>query len=216
MAEGLRYSAANLREMRATQAFYDQNASSYFAQTSAIDMSSLYTRFLQHVRPRGRILDAGSGSGRDTVEFVKRGYEVDAFDASGSLCKLSAKLTGIETKHLRFQEFSSSPQYDGIWACASLLHVPEADLSDTIRRLVGALKPEGILYVSFKYGSGERISEDGRFYTDLNEPILRALFKPFPDMKLVDVWISAGEGALADKDQWLNAIARKTLGKPNK
>lgn len=192
-----------------TSKYYDRHAQAYFETTLRIDMSDLHDRFLRYIPPRGRILDAGSGSGRDTLAFLRRGYEVEAFDSSPDLCDLSTRLTGVHTRVLRFQEFESPPRYDGIWACASLLHLREEELQDAVSRLVRALKPRGALYVSFKHGSGERIADDGRFYTDLNEQSLRRLFAAFPDMTLTEVWISGGEGTVRGKDEWLNAIALK-------
>lgn len=197
------------RNEEATRRYYDRNARTYSEVTARIDMSAVYHRFLRHVPPGGLILDAGSGSGRDTVALIERGYEVEAFDSSPELCELSTQLTGIRTRILRFQEFESPPRYDGVWACASLLHVPQTDLHDAIKRLTKALKPGGVLYMSFKLGSGERIADDGRFYTDMDEQNLRELFTAFPDMALIDIWISAGEGTLHGKDAWLNAIALK-------
>jgi SAM-dependent methyltransferase len=199
----------------ATCQYYSRNARAYFEATAAIDMSAVYDRFLRHVSPAGRILDAGSGSGRDTRAFILRGYEVEAFDASPELCDLSTRLSGIRARVLRFQEFESPPRFDGVWACASLLHVPRAHLHEAVKRLVNALKPGGALYMSFKYGCKERIADDGRFYTDMDEQSVRDLFAVFRDMTVIDVWISAGEGTHHGKEAWLNAIALKLAERDN-
>jgi SAM-dependent methyltransferase len=202
-----------LEDEIATRNYYDYHAQAYVEATLRIDMRVIYDRFLKHIRPRGRILDAGSGSGRDTLAFLERGYEVEAFDSSPTLCALSTRLTGIQTRLLRFQDFESLPRYDGIWACASLLHVPKEDLQDAVGRLIRALNPNGALYVSFKKGSGERMSDDGRFYLDLDEPSLRRIFANFQSVRLVDVWVSGGEGAKRGKDEWLNAIGLRSSDK---
>lgn len=196
-----------LEKEETTRHYYDREARTYYEATTPINMSAVYDRFLSYVPSAGRILDAGSGSGRDTLAFINRGNEVEAFDASPKLCELSTRLTGIRARVLRFQEFESPPRYNGVWACASLLHVPRADLHDAIKRLVRALKPRGVLYMSFKYGSGERVADDGRFYTDMDEEGLSELFAAFPGMAVIDVWISTGEGTYRGKDAWLNAIA---------
>ena len=196
-------------EEKATQDFYESNARAYFDTTVRVDMSRLYERFLPHVPAHGRILDAGSGSGRDTLAFLEQGYEVNAFDASLTLCALSTQLTGVKARVLRFQDFESPPLYDGIWACASFLHLHACDLLDAVRRLIGALKLGGALYISFKYGSGERISDDGRFYLDLDEPTMRRIFSEIPQIVLADVWISKGENPHQERVEWLNAIALK-------
>ena len=134
---------------RVTREYYDHHAKMYCEATCRVDMSGLYNRFLRYLPSNGLILDAGSGSGRDTLAFLKFGYKVEAFDSSPALCNLSTRLTGIQTRYLRFQGFKSSTRYDGIWACASLLHVPQKELQDVVGRLVRAIVPGGVLYVSF-------------------------------------------------------------------
>lgn len=199
-----------LKEEQRTNDYYEKNAAAYFEMTLRVDMTGIYDRFLGYVPEGGLILDAGSGSGRDTLAFLKRDYEVEAFDASAALCELSTRMTGIPARVLTFQEFERPPRYDGIWACASLLHVPKDELQDAVTRLIGALKPGGALYVSFKHGSGERISEDRRFYLDLDEATLRELFATFSDIELAEIWCSGGEGTQYGKDVWVNAIVLKT------
>src|SRR5262245_13291312 len=150
-----------------TADFYDEHAEEYVASTLDLDLAALYSRFTHYLAKGNTLLDAGSGSGRDTLAFLAKGYDVDAFDSSKALCQLSTRLTAVATRHLRFQEFSDTAKYDGIWACASLLHVPKVELLDAIRRLVRGLRPRGVIYMSFKYGTRERTSHDGRFYTDM-------------------------------------------------
>jgi SAM-dependent methyltransferase len=192
-----------------TTAYYDRHAQAYFNATRSVNMSALYEQFLPYVPPGGRILDAGSGSGRDTFAFVQMGYDVDAFDASASLAELSSRLTGVKTQVVRFQEFESGPVYDGIWACASLLHVSPQELEGALGKLVRAMKPDAALYVSVKHGNGQRTASDGRLFVDLNRAQLGSLFARFRDLTLSKVWVSGGEGLLQGKDEWLNAIALK-------
>ncbi|GMV63192.1 MAG: hypothetical protein AMXMBFR74_23600 [Parvibaculum sp.] len=192
-----------------TSKYYEEQASAYSAATLGVDMSEVYVRFLRYLPKHARILDAGSGSGRDTLAFKERGYDVDAFDASPSLCALSTELTGVPARVQRFQEFESELLYEGIWACASLLHVPSNELPDAFRRLVQVLRSGGALYISFKHGPGERYSEDGRFYLDMNEARLRTVLGNIAGMDLAEIWISQGEGGHRGKDAWINAILVK-------
>lgn len=204
-------SAKSSRSKKETQTleYYERNADTYFRTTLDTDVSALHERFLRHLPAGAHILDAGSGSGRDTLAFLQRGYVVSAFDSSPALCELSTRLTGVRTHVLRFQDLEDVEEYDGIWACASLLHVQEADLPDTIARLVRALKPGGALYMSFKHGRGERVAEDGRFFTDLTGKHLRRILKTIPGVRLEELWISSGEGKFQGQDEWLNAILLK-------
>lgn len=201
------------RDRSRTTDFYNENAERYAAATRHVDMSAIYDRFLPLVRTGGRILDAGSGSGRDTLAFLGRGFAVDAFDAAPELCVASTRLTGVNTQLLRFQDFRSAPAYDGIWACASLLHVPTDELQDVFGRLFTALEPGGVFYASFKHGNGERTAPDGRYFVDMNEQNLHRYLSAFPDIRIEEVWISEGEGSCSGKDEWINLIATKRGGR---
>jgi SAM-dependent methyltransferase len=195
-----------------TDQYYRDHALAYAESTLGVDMSEIYGRFLGYLPRSAKILDAGSGSGRDTLAFKNLGYNVDAFDASPALCAFSTQLTGVPARVQTFQDFESEPVYDGIWACASLLHVRADELDDAVRRLVHALKPEGALYMSFKHGSGERLSADGRFYLDMDEERLRAVLNDVADAHLSEIWVSHGEGSRRGRDAWLNAILVRTPG----
>ena len=148
--------------------YYDEHAEDFVAGTENADMRECRERFLCYLKAGQKILDAGCGSGRDVIAFREAGYEVDAFDASAAICRIASEKTGIEVKQMRFEELEGANQYDGIWACASLLHVKPEDLPDVLQRLCRLLKTEGILYVSLKDGSAER-EKDGRYFHDLTE-----------------------------------------------
>ncbi|WP_410495530.1 class I SAM-dependent methyltransferase [Cellulosilyticum sp. ST5] len=161
--------------MKKTQDFYNQNATEFFEGTVAADMTQNYTLFLECLPKGAKILDAGCGSGRDSLAFKKLGYEVTAIDGSEELCKLASEYIGQEVKHMQFQELDFENEFDGIWACATLLHIPRRKLPEVIERLVKALKTDGVLYASFKYGvfQGER---KGRYFCDLTEEKAEELF----------------------------------------
>ena len=78
------------------------------------------------------ILDAA----RDAIQniFLSQGYRVDAVDGSAELCKLASEYTGIEVKHAFFNELEQTEQYDGIWACSSILHLPLDELKEVMRK----------------------------------------------------------------------------------
>lgn len=192
-----------------TRDYYERNAERYFKATRDADLSVLYSRFTRWLPKGASILDAGSGSGRDTFAFLRRGYAVSAFDSSPALCELSTRLTGVRTRVLLFQELEDEEEYDGIWACAALLHVPGTELPDAIARLIRALKPGGVLYMSFKHGTGEHVTEDGRFFTDMTDSRLRRMLQALPGVKLEEFWITTGEGQFQGQGEWLNALVSK-------
>jgi SAM-dependent methyltransferase len=130
--------------------YYQHNAGTFFADTVEVAMTPLYRHFLPLLPDRGRILDAGCGSGRDAKAFSALGHQVTAFDASPALIALAERNLGQPVHCLRFQDITWQDSFDGIWACASLLHVPAVELPDAMQRLCRALEPGGILYASFK------------------------------------------------------------------
>lgn len=195
--------------LQQSQRYYAENADTYAESTLDFNLSPLYKKFLALVPKGGLILDAGSGSGRDTLAFIEQGYLVEAFDASSELADISSRLTGLSTQVLRFQDFSEIDRYDGIWACASLLHVPKDELASVLLRLINGLKTDGVFYMSFKHGSSERIADDGRFYNDLSRDEMITLLSKIDNIRIEDVWLTEGESRLKGKGDWVNAIVKK-------
>jgi 2-polyprenyl-3-methyl-5-hydroxy-6-metoxy-1,4-benzoquinol methylase len=190
-----------------TLSFYQQNAEDFFNATVGVDMASLYAPFLERITPQGKILDAGCGSGRDSKAFKTLGFDVEAFDATPEMVALAAKYSGVAVRQLTFADLVERERYDGIWCCASLLHVPVTELPDAMQRLADALKPGGTWYVSFKYGSDER-EKEGRHFTDLNEKALEALVSQLPDIEVVAMWQTQDKRPERN-ETWLNALMRK-------
>ena len=189
--------------------YYRRNAEAFFGDTVKVDMTPLYQRFLPRLLHRAAILDAGCGSGRDASAFARLGHSVTAFDASPALISLAESVLDQPVQCLRFQDITWQKQFDGIWACASLLHVPAAELPDVMERLCAALKPGGVLYASFKYGSGER-EHHGRRFTDLDEPGLAALLRQVPGLEEVETWTTGDLRPGREAEHWLNTLLRKT------
>lgn len=189
--------------------FYERNADVFYDDTITADMAPIYGRFLPRVKPGGKILDAGCGSGRDTLAFLERGYQVDAFDGSSEMVRRASELTGIKVKQLLFESMVETPlaaQYDAIWCCASLLHVERDALPSVMGALRGALTSGGIMYLSFKYGETDRV-KDGRKFTDLNEEGLVQILATVSGCELDDCWVT-NDRRPGRSDSWLNAIVR--------
>ena len=193
--------------MDRTLRYYAENAKAFMMDSRDADLRMIRERFLKELQPGTAILDFGCGSGRDTKAFLERGYHVTAIDGSPELCRLASAYTGIPVRQMLFTELSDVKTYDGIWACASILHVPSAELPKVFRRLIAALKPGGVMYASFKYGTFEG-DRNGRWFTDFTEEKFTAFLKQFPELTIKDQWISADVRPGRENEQWLNVILR--------
>lgn len=192
--------------------YYDHHAVTFIATTREVDMSDARGRFLAAVpsRPDGpaRILDSGSGSGRDALAFRVLGYDMKAFDASPAMVSATQAHASVPTRLMRFEEFTWEHPFDGIWACASLLHVSDADLPGVVDRLADHLVPDGALYLSFKRGTGERV-KDGRRFTDMTAETLAALLDRSGVFGEPDIWESRDCRPDRASELWVNAVVVK-------
>ena len=188
--------------------FYEKNAEAYAALTVKADMSRAYEKFLAYLSLGAKVLDAGCGSGRDSLFFMRQGYRVTMLDASAAMCRCAEKLTGQKALHKTFAEIIFEKQFDGIWANASLLHVPEQELEKVLKILHRALKDDGVLYASWKYGEAER--RDGeRFYCDMTEEKLKKLLRRTGCFVCKEVWVSEDVLPLHREQRWLNVVLGK-------
>lgn len=194
--------------MSRTIEYYQHHAESFIEDTRQVDMTALHRQFLSYLADGASILDAGCGSGRDSFAFHQGGYQVCAFDASEAMVNATTEYAGVETHLATFDSFSSAKKFDGIWACASLLHVPQLGLPQAMANLVTHLKPHGVIYLSFKYGSGER-EHNGRRFTDMDETGLDKLIAPFTDLAVKERWLTGDQRAGRSHEQWLNAILQR-------
>lgn len=194
--------------MEKTIDYYNKNVQSFIDGTVSVDFTQIQNIFLELLPKNACILDFGCGSGRDTKYFVDCGYQVDAIDGSEKLCKAASEYTGIHVKQMLFQELDEVEKYDGIWACASILHVKKKELPEIICKISLATKKNGIIYISFKYGNfeGER---NGRYFTDMTEISMKEMLDDFPELKVEKQWTTGDVRDGRGDERWLNIILRK-------
>lgn len=194
---------------KSTIEYYNSLATDFYKNTVGVEFTVMQNIFLAKLKEGALILDFGCGSGRDTKSFIEQGYQVEAVDGSKELCKLASEYTGIKVKNMFFEELSEVEKYDGIWACSSILHLPVDELVNVMKRMVVALKSDGIIYTSFKYGifSGER---NGRFFTDMTEETFVHFMTKIEDLKVETQWVTSDVRPGRGEEKWLNLILRKT------
>jgi SAM-dependent methyltransferase len=189
--------------------YYNLNAKSFAEGTKYVDFSKNQDEFLSKLKAGDYILDFGCGAGRDTKYFLESGMKVDAMDGSEELCQIASEYTGIDVKHAYFQDLNEQGKYDGIWACASILHLQKSELKYVFGKMCNALKPNGIIYTSFKYGKFEGIRK-GRYFTDFTEKAFCDFLKDIPLISMEDLWITNDARPDRGEEKWLNLILRKS------
>ena len=195
-------------DMQKTLVYYNQNAEAFIQNTTNVDFSSIQERFLKRLPSPSRILDFGCGSGRDTKYFLSKGHKVTAIDGSEELCKLASKYTGIPVKQMLFQDLDEKDTYDAIWACSSILHLQYRELKPVLKKMAQALRENGIVYTSFKYGifEGER---NGRYFTDMTEEKFENLLTEIEVFHIEEQWVTSDARPDRGDEKWLNLILRK-------
>lgn len=191
--------------MSFTLDYYDKNAQAFTASTVSVDFSQTRARFTEKLEPGSYILDLGCGSGRDARAFADAGFRVDAVDGSIELCRYASEYTGLKVRHMLFQELEDVEKYDGIWACASILHLDRNGLKDVLVRIARALKKGGVFYTSFKYGDFEG-QRNGRYFTDLTQESFADLMRETGSLEMIETWETGDVRPGRESERWLNLI----------
>ena len=171
---------------RITVASYDAGAEAYAAgQTEPTDdLLVTYDGFAGLLENGARVLEIGSGGGRDAAQLEQRGLSVRRTDITPGFVTL-LRAAGHEASVLDpLVDDLADPErdapYDGVWASASLLHVRREHLPTVLARLAAATRDGGVLQLAVKEGDGARFSVHGnvagpRHFTFWREPALRAV-----------------------------------------
>lgn len=200
-----------MKNKNITLEYYNKNASEFIEGTMKVDFSATQDIFLKSLKGK-KILDFGCGSGRDTKCFLEAGYDVDAIDGSIELCKRASNYTGIKVREMQFHQLDEIDKFDGIWACASILHLSKVELKLVFQKMIKAMKQEGVIYTSFKYGNLEGI-RNGRYFTDFTEETFINFVKDFGGVEIEKIWVTSDVRVGRGDERWLNILLRK-VGSP--
>lgn len=192
--------------------YYNKNASLYFENTVNSNTDDNREKFMDTLPEGGAILDLGCGSGRDSFEFLERGYDVTAIDGAEELCELASIHIGQDVLCMKFEELDFDEVFDGIWASASLIHILPDEFRNIFGMVLKALKPQGILYMSFGHGdfAGYR---NGRYFQDFKTKVMKEFLSEYEDLEVLDMWKSTEDLGEASLNEWLNVMVRKQAEK---
>lgn len=186
--------------------YYNEKANEFISNVHHLDMTHLYEVFEKYLNENAQIIDVGSGTGRDSLYFTRKGYKVISFDASESLVEFS-KLFLEDVRLETFESFNIDTLVDGIWACASLLHVERNDILRIMQKYVNFLKPHGVFYMSFKACDYDYI-KDGRQFTCFTLNSMNEMINHLHDVKVVEIFET--QDARQDRSEsWINVILQK-------
>ena len=189
--------------------YYENNADAFVDTTIDVVFTDIQDRFLSYLPEAGLILDFGCGSGRDTKYFLDKGYAVDAIDGSEKLCEIASRNTGINVREMMFSDLHEDSKYDGIWACASILHLSKKELKSILRKMVRATKTGGYIYTSFKYGEFEGYRGE-RFFSDFTSETFHSFLVDISEIEIKEEWISSDVRPGRSDEKWLNVILQRS------
>lgn len=187
--------------------YYEENGETFFKNTIKVDMSNIYIKFEKHLKDGNNILDLGCGSGRDTEYFLKRGYKVLPTDYSDEMVRIATKQLGKKVIKEDMRKMNYKNQFHGIWACASILHIKKDEIPEVLKRCYQALKKDGILYMSFKYGHRE-ISVDGRHFSNFTQSSIIEMIKRLNIFEIKEIFQTKD---IREKNNtlWINIILKR-------
>ena len=189
--------------------YYNKNSEEYFNSTLNVDMTNTYKPFLKLVPKDGKILDLGCGSGRDSMNFMKLGYEVTAVDGAKELAKKASVLLGKEVIVSTFEELELKEKFHGIWACASLLHIKKEDLKIVLNNLYNNLEDNGVFYMSFKYGEKEYVDDKNRYFNCFTDESIIGFINENTKFNILDLYITEDKLGRVNEVKWVNLICNK-------
>ena len=192
--------------------YYNRYAVPYYEETVDASMEEVmkpFVELLSEESENAEVLDLGCGSGRDTLLLEEYGFYVTPMDGSEEMCKLAEVNTDKEVLQMTYDEMEFDDVFDGIWACASLIHLTEDEIRKVMKKLVQALKENGVLYFFVLLGDRDGIYH-GRYFHDYNRRELQSLMEEYPELEVVDIWTTQDVRSEKSDKLWLNVLARKT------
>ncbi|MEM6293157.1 MAG: class I SAM-dependent methyltransferase [Myxococcota bacterium] len=149
-----------------TLGHYQAHAEDFWEGTRDHDVSQNRDALLRHLAAKhpARILDFGCGPGRDLIAFDAAGHDVVGLDGAARFCELAREHSGCEVLHQDFLALSLEPSsFDGIFANASLFHIPTQELPRVLSQLWQALRTDGVLFASNPRGDNQEGFNGARY-----------------------------------------------------
>lgn len=187
---------------------YNRQASAYYENTVDLDMTKILERFTKLLPESSTVLDLGCGSGRDSLYFIEKGYDVTSLDGASELCELAQIHIGQDVLCMNYEDIDFKEVFDGVWACASLVHISREDMDFILDKITDSLKADGVLYMSFKYGEYSGM-KDGIYYTEYKTKMIRELINSHNNLELIDIFKTNDVRPEREEQEWINVFLKK-------
>jgi cyclopropane fatty-acyl-phospholipid synthase-like methyltransferase len=186
---------------------YKTNPQEYIDQTIKINMTHVYSVFEKYLKPSSYIWDVGCGSGRDSIFFSNKGHTLLASDYSQEMIDLIRPKVNFKIIVDDMTNSQINDQFDAIWACSSLLHLKKDHLSNFFKHISNNLKPNGMVYCSFKKGEVER----EKFCLIFQDFTIDSFAKYMKELNMFDVIESfETKDSLSElRPDWVNFVLKK-------
>ncbi len=189
-----------------TLAFYDRDAAAY-AGRRLPKVSQRLTDFLAALPAGAHVLDLGCGGGQDSQVMLAQGFEVTPLDGSAGLARIAQQRLGRPVRVQLFEDLEDEAAFDGIWANASLLHVPAAALPLALARVRRALTPGGLFHATYKAGEGGGRDSLGRYFNFPSEAELRTAYDEAGPWAALEILQGPGHSYEQEERTWLKVTA---------
>lgn len=194
----------------------DQPTLEFYATTAEIYTASgkngtnrFLNDFMKRIPAGAHILELGCGGGRDAEAMIAAGFNLTPTDGTPEIAAQAEKRLGRPVRVMRFDQLESTAEFDAVWASASLLHVPRADLPQILARIHAALRPGGIHFASYKAGGQEGRDSHGRYFNYLSREELLSAYETSASWTILNVTEYVGGGYENRQGPWVAITVKK-------
>ncbi len=190
--------------------YYNKYAAKVFEETVEEEVTEeIRDAFLAQLEEGDAILDLGCGSGRDSLDFYERGYDVTPLDGAEEMCRLAEVHTDLEVLCERYEDMDFDDAFDGIWAREAFIHVPKDEIGAILDKVRNALTKKGVFYTCVCEGEFEGFSGE-LYFSDYEKKELKELLDQH-GFQVIETWRTRDEEIRRgyEGDGWIHVLARR-------